>query len=85
MNLYQLDKNADDDFLQGIPVICKVAVSAAEYASGKLTEGEKIVIRLSNGAKYMGRINSFHYIVLKDRMVGDLEIVRVYATKSPGN
>ena len=77
MHYYQLDsKTQDADFLQGKSVFCPAALTEAEYNTGKLAEGSKMVIRLSNGAKYMGKLLHFDYAIQNGGITGTLEIRR---------
>ena len=77
MNYYQLDSKAQDaDFIQGKSVFCPAALTEAEYKTGKLAEANKIVVRLSNGAKYMGKVLHFESTLQKGIVAGTLEIRR---------
>lgn len=73
MNIYQFEtKENDEAFLAGKPVICKVAM---EEKPDELNPGDKIVIRLSKRAKYMGRVVSFQSIIEETVVIGELTII----------
>jgi hypothetical protein len=73
MNIYQFEnKEIDQDFLAGKPVICKAAM---DKKPDELNPGDKIVIKLSNRAKYMGRVVSFQSIVEKTVVIGELTVI----------
>lgn len=77
MNAYKLDdKEMDKCFLKGDPVICKAVITLSDHASGALKAGEKIVVLLSTGKKYMGEIQNFNFINSNKYLEGRLEIVR---------
>ena len=77
MNYYRIDsKVQDSDFIQGKSVFCSAALTEAEYSTGKLAEGSKIVILLSNGAKYMGKVLHFDHTLQKGIITGTLELRR---------
>lgn len=62
MNYYTLeDKEADKQFLDGDPVDCKIALSRQQYNEALIKQGDKIVVMLSNGKKYMGNVVSLTF------------------------
>ena len=73
MQSYKLDnKKMDEDFLSGKSVWCHAVVP--DHTT--LKEGEKLVVLLSNGKKYLGRIGKFNYKLEKGFASGKLEIHR---------
>lgn len=76
MNYYKLDNKAmDADFLQGLAVVCKVALHPKEIAGGQVKEGHSIIIMLSNRAKYKGRIVKLRYEIQNGYGIGEMEVV----------
>lgn len=74
---YKLDdKTMDAAFLKGDTVPCRAVLSPEEQADERLREGSSILILLSTGAKYKGRILRFTRITINNYAVGELEIVR---------
>src|SRR5688500_15021335 len=69
-------KSSDEDFLNGSTVTCDAVIPSSQHQSGVLKEGERIVVLLSNGKKYMGEISSFQYQVKDNRHEGKLELKR---------
>lgn len=66
MNLYKLEsKSIDEDFLNGIPIECIAMISVQDYHAGLIKEGDKIVVMLSNGKKYMGKVTGFTFSSIK--------------------
>jgi hypothetical protein len=77
MHFYKLDNKLEDEkFLQGSSMQCPAIIPKEEFFSGKFKEGERIVVILSNGKKYMGRIIKFSGSVSKGLAQGHLEIMR---------
>ncbi len=73
MNIYQFDtKETDQDFLAGKPVVCKAAM---DKKPDDLNPGDKIVIKLSNRAKYMGRVVAFQSATEQDVITGELTVI----------
>lgn len=73
MNIYQFEtKENDEDFLAGKPVICKVAM---DKKPDGLNPGDKIVIRLSKRAKYMGRVVSFQSVIENTVIIGEVTVI----------
>lgn len=74
---YQLDdKQQDAAFLKGEPVLCRTVLSPKEEKEQRLREGETILVLLSTGAKYKGRIIQFARVLIHGYAVGELEIVK---------
>jgi hypothetical protein len=74
---YKLDdKTMDAAFLKGETVPCRAVLSPEEQVDERLCEGSSILILLSTGAKYKGRIIRFTRISINGYAVGELEIVR---------
>jgi hypothetical protein len=74
---YKLDdKSMDAAFLKGDTVPCRAVLSPEEQADERLQEGSSMLILLSTGAKYKGRIIRFTRITINGYAVGELEIVR---------
>jgi len=77
MNYYQLEtKEQDADFIDGKTIICEAVMTDGKFKTNPLHEGNKLVIRLSNGAKYMGTILRFNHAVKNGMISGVLEIKR---------
>jgi hypothetical protein len=77
MNSYQLDdKVMDQDFLKGMPVSCKAVVLHTDVKKNNLKAGDRIVVLLSNRAKYMGIIRSVRFETKEKFAECLLEIVR---------
>jgi hypothetical protein len=75
MNTYQLDdKTMDDQFLSGKPVACPAVVPAKQ--TEHIQQGQRIVVLLSNGKKYMGEVLVHRYSVRNGVAEGVLEIIR---------
>lgn len=66
----------DELFLKGEPVVCKAVLTTADHSAGVLEIGERIVILLSTGKKYMGEVQSFDFRNNGKFVEGKLEIVR---------
>jgi hypothetical protein len=77
VNSYKLnDKQQDQDFLSGKTVTGPAVFLSAEFTDDIVKRDERIVVVLSNGKKYMGKVLSFTFDS-KDGMVkGLLEIVK---------
>jgi hypothetical protein len=77
VNSYQLDnKDIDQDFLNGLPVLCKAALTKADIEANRIKVGDKIVVMLSNRSKYMGKIVNFSYTLKAGHAMGILEITK---------
>jgi hypothetical protein len=77
LNSYKLkDKGQDQNFLAGNPVIDSAVFLKTEFKDGVINNDERIVIILSNGKKYMGKVVSFNYTPKGEVIEGKLEIIR---------
>lgn len=77
MNSYQLEnKTMDEDFLNGKTVNCNAVIPVSGYESGMLKEGERIVVLLSIGKKFMGKIMRSSFEKRGNLTEGKLEIIR---------
>jgi hypothetical protein len=75
MNYYKLDdKVMDAQFLKGEAVLCRAVLTPKEIDEGRIREGDTIVVMLSNGSKYKGRITSFRYVLIDEHAVGEIGI-----------
>jgi hypothetical protein len=75
MNVYQLDKPSDKDFVSGKPVTCRVTLKEGE--EDVLKEGSTLVIMLSNGAKYKGVIVKKELAPLGTYYIGEITVERL--------
>ncbi|HEY3405447.1 MAG TPA: hypothetical protein VGK59_18820 [Ohtaekwangia sp.] len=74
MKYYELTDKADDKtFLEGQHLHCKMTLRPEEI----LAEGEIIVVKLTNGSKYKGKILAFNPIRIGGYQVGEAMIIRV--------
>jgi hypothetical protein len=77
LNSYKLkDKDQDQNFLAGNPVKDCAVFLKTEFKDGVINNDERIVIILSNGKKYMGKVVSFIYTPKGEVIEGQLEIIR---------
>ena len=77
VNSYKLnDKSQDQNFLSGIPVKGTAVFLKSEFKSDLIKINTRIVILLSNGKKYMGKITHFAYISKGKIIEGEVEIVK---------
>lgn len=73
MNYYQLEnKTMDEQFLNNRSVRCRVAIAAKDV----LQPGQELIVMLSNGAKYKGKITAVDVVAIGDRAIGEIEIAR---------
>ena len=76
MNSYKLnDKAEDQNFLAGNPVK-GTAVFLADEFKNDIAVNERIVVVLSNGKKYMGKVVAFTYTPKGKLIEGHLELVK---------
>ena len=76
MNSYKLnDKDEDQNFLAGNPVRGTAVFLKNEFKND-IIKDERIVIILSNGKKYMGKVANFSYAPKGEVITGHLEIVK---------
>lgn len=64
----------DIAFLNKEPITCNAVIPASELS--KLENGKKIVIQLSNGAKYMGKIIQSNFAIKNSVAIGHLTITK---------
>lgn len=78
MNFYKLDnRSTDDNFLKGNTIQVNAIVSLQDYKAGLVKTGDKIVVMLSNGKKYMGNVVTMAFSPRDDKNVeGILEIIK---------
>ena len=73
MNYYQLEnKSMDAQFLNKGSVRCRVAIEDKDV----LQPGQDLLVMLSTGAKYKGKITAVDVIAIGNRAIGEIEIVR---------
>lgn len=73
MKTYQLDnKETDKLFLAGENVQCPAVMVVTDMPK----PGERLVILLSNGKKYMGEIIDFDHSIKGDHAEGQLRVIR---------
>jgi hypothetical protein len=73
MNYYQLEnKTMDEQFLNNRSVRCRVAISAKDV----IEPGQELIVMLSTGAKYKGKITVVDVVAIGNRSIGEIEIVR---------
>ncbi|HMG90989.1 MAG TPA: hypothetical protein VK589_13075 [Chryseolinea sp.] len=76
MNSYKLNnKDEDQDFLAGNTVKGTAAFLPDEFKND-IVVNERIVIILSNGKKYMGKVVNFSYAPKEAVIEGQLEIIK---------
>ena len=77
LNSYKLnDKDQDQNFLAGRSVTGIVVFPKSEFKDDIVKNQQRIVIILSNGKKYMGKVVNFTHIIKSEAIEGQLEIVR---------
>jgi hypothetical protein len=75
MHFYQLeDKAMDQDFLGGKPVRCRAVLRGTNE---HVAAGDFILVVLSNGKKYKGRVIAFESFQVENYIAGELVISRV--------
>ena len=62
----------DEDFLAGKPVWCEAVVPESSI----FKEGDRLVVLLSNGKKYLGKIGVFNHTLTNGYASGKVEITR---------
>lgn len=77
MNYYTLSKTMDNDFLEGKIVRCPITLVLTDVESGKIRVGEKLVVMLSNGKKYMGSLVHINYTLEGQFACGTIELRRL--------
>lgn len=74
MNYYQLEnKTMDEQFLSNRSVRCRVAIAARDV----LQQDQELIVMLSTGAKYKGKITVVDVVAIGNRAIGEIEIVRL--------
>lgn len=77
LNSYKLsDKQQDQDFLAGKPVAGPAVFLSDEFRNSIVQNGDRIVIILSNGKKYMGKVLRFTYDSKGDVVEGLMEVIK---------
>ena len=77
VNAYKLnDKSQDQNFLSGIPVKGTAVFLRSEFKPDLIEVNARIVILLSNGKKYMGKVTHFTYASKGEIIEGEVEIVK---------
>jgi hypothetical protein len=78
MQAYKLENKAQDQqFLAGMKVICRAVLPVSRDSPGMICKGDSLVIVLSNGKKYKGRVVDFMNFKIENYRVGELVIVKV--------
>ena len=73
MQFYDLpDRETDETFLQDKPVVCRVVLAPGQ----ELHDEEVIVVKLSDGSKYKGKVISFKPFQISGYQIGEALIVR---------
>lgn len=74
MKIYKFDDTMqDEEFLKGKPVSGKVAIRKDDEPFQK---NDVLVIVLSNGKKFKGRIHDVRLFTVEQYIVGEIEIIR---------
>ena len=77
MNAYKLsNKSEDQDLLSGSPVKGTAVFLKSEFKADLIKINGRIVILLSNGKKYMGKVTHFNYVSKGEMIEGEVEIVK---------
>jgi hypothetical protein len=70
---YQLENiHQDNDFLSYKPLLCRITLAPSQH----IETGSAILIQLSRGAKYKGKVIGYTTFPVKGCTVGEMEIVR---------
>jgi hypothetical protein len=78
MQAYKLEnKEQDQQFLSGMEVTCRAVLPVSTDSLGMIHKGDSLVIVLSNGKKYKGRIVDFMNVKIENYRIGELVIVKV--------
>lgn len=72
------DKQQDAAFLKGESVLCRAVLSPEEEKNEQFREGETILVLLSTGSKYKGRVLQFARVLINGYAVGELNIVKYH-------
>jgi hypothetical protein len=74
MHAYRLENNAQDkEFLAGAKVVCRAVI---DESKGAVSSGDYILVELSNGKKYKGKILEFRSFAVEKYQAGDLVIIK---------
>lgn len=65
----------DADFLKGVPVTCKVAFDDQKHAP--LQVNDSLVVVLSSGKKFKGKVNDVRIFKVENFWVGEVDLVRL--------
>ena len=77
MNSYKLnDTSEDQNFLSGNPVKGTAVFLKSEFNPDLIKINGRIVILLSNGKKYMGKVTNFNYVTKGGIIEGEVEVVK---------
>jgi hypothetical protein len=77
VHFYQLDdKTMDQEFLSGKPVRCRAALQDSAKSVDQVKTGDFILVLLSSGKKYKGKVIRFESFAVKDYAIGELVISR---------
>ena len=75
MHVYRLENTAQDkQFLSGSQVTCRAILESNKPG---LTAGDLILIELSKGKKYKGKVIEFRSFPVDKFLAGDLVIIKV--------
>ena len=78
VNSYKLsDKEQDQVFLAGNAVKGSAVFLKREFKPDLIKTGGKIVVLLSNGKKYLGKVERFTFVSKDEHIEGEIEIIRV--------
>jgi hypothetical protein len=78
VNSYKLNnKDQDQHFLGGNPVKGSAVFRKSEFKPDVIKPGERIVIQLSTGKKYLGKVAGFIYEIKGEIIEGEIDIIRV--------
>jgi hypothetical protein len=73
MNYYKLENRTMDlEFLNNVSVSCRVVMREKE----NIEAGQELIVMLSTGAKYKGKITKVDLIPMGNYTIGEMHIVR---------
>ena len=77
VNAYKLNNKIEDqNFLSGSPVKGNAVFMKSEFKADLIKINGRIVVLLSNGKKYMGKVTQFNYVSKGEMIEGEVEIVK---------
>lgn len=77
MNAYKLnDKSEDQNFLSGNPVKGTAVFLKSQFNPEIIKINGRIVVMLSNGKKYMGKVTKFNYVPNGEIIEGEVEMIK---------